>query len=196
MKGIFRDFHIPFYAPAVVSEKVYISPTLVAFFYFSKLKKFTKTKINMFKYGEIKSNLSFSIFYHLFDGADYIFLTLYFVWFGLWHINHCWLSNAKSCSFTYMICEHILLITFLWVHVYFHTVKWFQVFQPNSNNFSCLNFWDEAWWFLSLRVFGLISSSLLLFPQRFGQYVLRLFSGVCRTLEPSRNFELRPLLNP
>ena len=27
---------------------------------------------------------------------------------------------------------------------------------------SCLNFWDEAWWFLSLRVFGLLSSSLLL----------------------------------
>ena len=36
---------------------------------------------------------------------------------------------------------------------------------------SCLNFWDEAGRFLSLRVFGLLSSSLLLFPQRFGQYV-------------------------
>ena len=33
-------------------------------------------------------------------------------------------------------------------------------------NISCLKFWDEAWWFLSLRVFGLLSSSLLLFPQR------------------------------
>ena len=32
---------------------------------------------------------------------------------------------------------------------------------------------------LSLRVFGLLSSSLLLFPQRFGQYVLRPSSGVC-----------------
>ena len=62
--------------------------------------------------------------------------------------------------------------------------------------FSCLNFWDEAYWFLSLRVFGLLSSSLLLFPQRFGRYVLRPSSGVCRTREPSRNFELRPLLNP
>ena len=29
-----------------------------------------------------------------------------------------------------------------------------------TNN-SYLNFWDEAWWFLSLRVFGLLSSSLL-----------------------------------
>ena len=61
---------------------------------------------------------------------------------------------------------------------------------------SCLNFWDETWWFLSLRVFGLLSSSLLLFRQRFGQYVLRPSSGVCRTQEPSRNFKLRPLLNP
>ena len=30
----------------------------------------------------------------------------------------------------------------------------------------CLKFWDEAGWFLSLRVFGLLSSSLLLFPKR------------------------------
>ena len=44
--------------------------------------------------------------------------------------------------------------------------------------------------------FGLLSSSLLLFPQRFGRYVLRPSSGVCRTREPSQNFELRPLLNP
>ena len=43
----------------------------------------------------------------------------------------------------------------------------------NNNNNSCLNFWDEAWWFLLLRGFGLLSSSLLLFSQRFGRYVLR-----------------------
>ena len=61
---------------------------------------------------------------------------------------------------------------------------------------SCLNFWDEACWFLSLRFFGLLSSSLLLFPQCFGRYVLRPSSGVCRIREPSRNFELRPLLKP
>ena len=59
-------------------------------------------------------------------------------------------------------------------------------------SFSCLNFLDEAWWFLSLRVFELLSSSLLLFLR----YVLRPSSGVCRTREPSWNFELRPLLNP
>ena len=50
--------------------------------------------------------------------------------------------------------------------------------------------------FLSLSFFGLLSSSLLLFPQRFGRYVLRPSSGVCRTREPSRNFEIRPLLKP
>ena len=50
--------------------------------------------------------------------------------------------------------------------------------------------------FLVLRVFGLLSSSLLLFLQRFGRYILRASSGVCRTREPSWNFELRPLLKP
>ena len=66
----------------------------------------------------------------------------------------------------------------------------------NCYIYSCLNFWDEACWFLSLRVFGLLSSPLLLFPQRFSRYVFRPSSGVCRTREPSWNFELRPLLNP
>ena len=41
-----------------------------------------------------------------------------------------------------------------------------------------------------------MSSFLLLFLQRFDRYVLRPSSGVCRTREPSRNFEQRPLLNP
>ena len=65
-----------------------------------------------------------------------------------------------------------------------------------NNIFSCLNFWDETWWFLSLRVFRLLSSSLLLFPQGFGRYVSWPSSSVCWTLEPSWNFELCPLLNP
>ena len=50
--------------------------------------------------------------------------------------------------------------------------------------------------FLSLRIFRLLSASLLLFPQSFGRYVLWPSSGVCRTREPTRNFELRPLLCP
>ena len=65
-----------------------------------------------------------------------------------------------------------------------------------SKKIPCLNFWDEACWFLSLRFFGLLSSSLLLFPQRFGRYVLRPSLGVCRTREPSWDFELRTLLKP
>ena len=48
-----------------------------------------------------------------------------------------------------------------------------------SSGVCCLNFWDEAWWFLSLGAFGLLSSSLLLFPQRFGRYVPRPSLSVC-----------------
>ena len=68
-------------------------------------------------------------------------------------------------------------------------------------------FWDlskctkENWWHCQifqlsgkLRVFGLLSSSLLLFPQRFGWYILQPSSGVCLIQEPIWNFELRLLL--
>ena len=46
--------------------------------------------------------------------------------------------------------------------------------------------------FLSFRVFGLLSSSLLLYLQHFGWNVLRPSSEVCRTREPIQNFEPRP----
>ena len=55
------------------------------------------------------------------------------------------------------------------------------LYSWRSHPYNCLNFWDEAWWFLLLRVFGLLSSSSLLFQQRFGRYILRPSSGVCRT---------------
>ena len=35
----------------------------------------------------------------------------------------------------------------------------------------CYFHWDEVWWFLSLRVFRLLSLSLLLFPQRASVYI-------------------------
>ena len=54
---------------------------------------------------------------------------------------------------------------------------------------------EQQIWSLSLRVFRLLSSSLLLLPQCFGWYVLQPFSAICRTQEPSWNFEPRPLLN-
>ena len=50
--------------------------------------------------------------------------------------------------------------------------------------------------FFFYHVFGLLSSSLLSFSQHFGRYVLRPSSGVCQTWQHSRNFKLRPLLNP
>ena len=68
-----------------------------------------------------------------------------------------------------------------------------------------LSLWYDTTWdwtqdmllreFLSLRVFRLLSSSLLLFPQCFGRYVLQSSSGVCQTQETTWKFELRTLLN-
>ena len=92
------------------------------------------------------------------------------------------LSTAlvNTCTISYVL------------HSPYHRIQYLKMKKDTI----CLNFWDDDWWFLSLRVFGLLSLCLLLFPQRFGWYVLRPSSGVCRTRKPSRNFELRPLLNP
>ena len=52
-------------------------------------------------------------------------------------------------------------------------------------------------WSLSFRIFRLLSSSLLLYSQRFSRYDPRPSSGVsCRTREHTQNFEPRPLFNP
>ena len=59
----------------------------------------------------------------------------------------------------------------------------FQFFKPSTR-------------LLLFKVFGLLSSSLLLYSQHFGWYVLWSSSGVCRTWEPTWNFEPRPLFNP
>ena len=61
-------------------------------------------------------------------------------------------------------------------------------FPVNFFVLSCVNFWDEAW-FLSLRVFRLLSSSLFLCPPVF-------FRCFFQTQKPTRNFELCSLLNP
>ena len=92
-----------------------------------------------------------------------------------------------------------------WRELYKNSASWMVTYLTSPNPFkseeqniwdtSCVNFWDEACWFLSLRVFGLLFSALLLFQQRFGRYVIQRSSGVCRNQEPSRNFELLPLLN-
>ena len=94
-----------------------------------------------------------------------------------------WLYSADDAiSGSWFIALNVLTLKVIMLTVFLHL-----------SIFSCLNFRE---WFLSLRVFGLLSSSLLLFPQRFGRYVLRASSGVCRTRKPTWNFELRPLLNP
>ena len=86
---------------------------------------------------------------------------------------------------------HNILLTARGIGLYVNSDKTESMCFNQDGAISTLN--DT---FLSLRVFGLLSSSLLLFPQRFGRYDLLPSSGVCRTREPSRNFELRPLLNP
>ena len=59
--------------------------------------------------------------------------------------------------------------------------------SPSGNR--CLNFWDEAWSLLSLRVFGLLSSSLLLFFHNFSAAVslaLKMISQVESFLCPDK----------
>ena len=51
--------------------------------------------------------------------------------------------------------------------------------------------------FLSFRVFGILSSSLLLYSQRFGRCVFRPSADVsCRSQKPTRSFWPRPLFYP
>ena len=130
----------------------------------------------------------------------------------LWH-NSCHLKNPSHLSF--MQKPFILFVTrpelwyTLWesnfkcykIPGYFVLVPAGQRLYPDHAAYhfvvsakswmteiiNCLNFWDEAWWLLSLRVFRLLSSSLLLFSQHFGRYVLWPSSGVCWTQEPSWN---------
>ena len=87
------------------------------------------------------------------------------IWFGwvLWHINHCWLFNAKFSLYIYveyigfslvgfygmstivgylmssLLYTYILNIFMICKHIlslssFFHTVKWFQVLLYNRHN--------------------------------------------------------------
>ena len=106
-----------------------------------------------------------------------------------------WLVGFMACQ--PLLNNLMLKLVLFFSNNYMILVVFIEIIyiQFMVSNISCINFRDEAWWFLSLRVFGLLSSSLLLFPQCFGQYVLRPSSGVCWTRQPSWNFELCPLLN-
>ena len=90
--------------------------------------------------------------------------------------------------------NHIYIYIYVYIYIQFmHIYFLLNIFYK----YHCLIYiYIYIYIYLSLRVFGLLSSSSLLFPQRFGRYVLRPSSVVCRTREPSLNFELRPLLNP
>ena len=120
-------------------------------------------------------------------------------------INDCKNTRTKiTASGAYFLIQKLTLIFFLYGNqLIFQILLVWRILREQTSYISatslfisCQNFWGEDWWFLSLRVFRLLSSSLLLFPQPFGWYVLRPSSGFCRTREPSRNFELRPSLNP
>ena len=86
------------------------------------------------------------------------------------------LSKFLRRSLMIFIIKGYWTIVFIFI-VIFTTFR--LICPPAFFRCFCLNFWDEAWWFLSLRLFGQLSSSVLLFPQRFGRYVLRPSSGVC-----------------
>ena len=91
-----------------------------------------------------------------------------------------------------------LLLLFIILNYLYHLACHCVSVSKFSNQLalSCLNFWDKLWWFLSFRVFRLLSSSLLLYSQHFAQCILRPSSGVsCWTQEPTQNFEPRPLFN-
>ena len=71
----------------------------------------------------------------------------------------------------------------LWTIVFIFIVISHNVSADMSSGFfRCFSskFPRRSLMILSLRVSGLLFSSLLLFPQRFGRYVLRPSSGVCR----------------
>ena len=72
------------------------------------------------------------------------------------HLNYSIIKMwPKSWSYSFSLISSFLM--------------WFlyEMFLMNGIIISCLHFWDEAcWFFLSLRFFGLLPSSLLLFPQQ------------------------------
>ena len=101
-----------------------------------------------------------------------------------------WFSETKLDDFCYK-CFQTIVFIFIVISTTFRLIC-----PPPF--FRCLlsEFLRQSLMIFIINVFGLLSLSLLLFPQRFGWYVLRPSSGVCQTRESTRNFELRLLLNP
>ena len=112
---------------------------------------------------------------------------------------HCSLYTFERCQGrlyhwpVFIISSRIWMmknLTFIADHTKFY---WFKLQRMDLvrkvqilDESSCLNFWDEAWWFLSFRVFRLFSSSLLLYSLCFSLCVLWPSSGVsCKTWKPT-----------
>ena len=91
-----------------------------------------------------------------------------------YRLEYCW-NFVTNKTFQSLNCLQLT----------FQELSFRLVWFSGISTISCSNFWDEDWWFLSFRFFGLLASSVLLHSQRFGRYVLRSSSGVsCRTQEP------------
>ena len=73
------------------------------------------------------------------------------------------------------------------------TIKVMEHESDRDNSCSCGKFSDEAWSFLLFRIYGRLTTSLLLYSHRFSRWPS---SGICRTMESTQNFKLRLLFNP
>ena len=107
-----------------------------------------------------------------------------FIWFNIWdmaidlfccdffseynNVAHIFnsnfsMENSLNIYITYLSRSEIYLRIFWNILSNFSIFKNFDVITSKISEIlrlSCQNFWDKSWWFLSLRVFGLLSSSL------------------------------------
>ena len=112
-------------------------------------------------------------------------LLLYYLHWSFSLVFHWSLSDHKSPQVSRTLLSNNVNLN--------NVVVWIVSTRPPTSKSS--REW-RTWKLASLLLFPHIYTSLFLFPHRFGRYVHRPSSGVCRTREPSRNFEPRPLLNP
>ena len=113
--------------------------------------------------------------------------------FGFTHLNRqMWTNVAMLYLIFYLKCKNSSKQ--FWSNIQF--IDFYQLALNLCLKLKICNLVDLHLKFLSFRVFRLLSSSLLLYSQRFGWYVLQPSSGVCQTQEPTQNFEPCPLFNP
>ena len=98
---------------------------------------------------------------------------------------------SQSSTHSYITCSDQLTH---WAsqHYICWVILWAVYNISTFNNVTVMDcFWkNEFIIFLSFRVFRILSSSILLFPQHFGWYVLEPSSGVCQNQEPTWNYLL------